>query len=216
MAVWVRLLNIQYVEEHGKNVTKYPGDWVKVNSRIASLWISQGSAEVPGDGRIGELYKGEAGVAVLGDSRAAEITLDPFSDDLEIRMCEPEIFKDRMVIWDTSLSLRRELLPIGLMLLDRWEVAAPLCDYDLLASSAGSEYDREMAQKFIRDLRVPLYDPRLVFIRDKPAAKRVVKYWNGYVGDGVDQKIALLMAVYRAKPLILALPITWTDNSARI
>lgn len=49
--MWVQLLSIQYVDDHGQQVKRHPGDWVQVGKQQAKRWIAQRLACVPPGGK---------------------------------------------------------------------------------------------------------------------------------------------------------------------
>jgi len=215
MAVWVRLLTVQYVEENGKNVTKYPGDWVKVSKNLASLWLSTGGAEIPNINKYKDFISPDAGLVVLGSGGIAKKVVEPLMVWSGIIEGEPQIAFKQNIIWDMSLSVRRELFLVGLSFLDRWDIAVPLYDYDQLALSCGTVEDRLKAKEALRDLRVLQYDTRLMFCRDVPATRDLIAIWRGKIDEGMHKRLAFLVALYMVKPLILALPMTWVSGDAR-
>jgi len=112
----------------------------------------------------------------------------------------------RTLFWNSKLSLRAELYPAGVGLLERWEVAVPIPDYNTLAAHVGSEADRAYTQELIHDLRVPVYEPGVLFLRRCQAGFDLLAAWNDESGE---RRLAFLRALYRAKPLVLALPSVW-------
>ena len=92
-------------------------------------------------------------------------------------------------------------------MLEKWEVAAPLYDYKMLAITTGTEKEREKTKMVIRDLRAPMYDTRLMFVKRTKNGQELLKQWNLEVGE--ERRLAFLRALYKVKPLVLALPATW-------
>ena len=95
--------------------------------------------------------------------------------------------------------------------LDAWEIAAPFRDYAHLACDEGTVEERQFTAELIGDLRQPLYDSRAIWMReDSVRAKQFVKRL------GTERKkctcaegpcdLAFLRALWKVKPLILALP----------
>lgn len=196
--MWVRLKSIQYVSENGRQVTKYPGEWVNVGRQQATAWLATGQADrpdmpdlqaMPGCGVVlppGVKPTGMAGIEVS----YAE---------------EPCLEYPRTLLW-SGVNFRGDLLGVGFTLLDTWEVAAPILSYTRLARDVGDEEDREQTRRTVRDLRVPVYDTRLLFLRRCYATRRLMDAWREEQGD---RSLAFLRALYQVKPLICALPTTW-------
>jgi hypothetical protein len=118
------------------------------------------------------------GVLTLGD-KANGSRLRSVFKLLPIESAEqPELRFARTLVWDTRLAFRAELVSVGLRLLDTWDAAIPLWSYEQLAQHVGTAEARARTQAVVRDLRVPLYDTRLVFIRRNRAGEALVEAWN--------------------------------------
>lgn len=212
--MWVQLRSIQYFTENGKQVTKYPGDWVNVGKQQARLWLSRGDAVLPGGNGHAEITSEESGIVVTGSVEFARRTLEVYGDQLQIEETEPTLIYEHTMIWDTSLHIQREMVPVGFSFLDTWQLAVPLWDYTQLAVSVGKPDERDRTAEVIRDLRVPLYDTRLMFVKRCPDTVKLFDLWLSDVEDGEDVKLSFLRALYKVKPYVLALPVTWTDVNA--
>jgi len=105
------------------------------------------------------------------------------------------------------------LIPAGMHFLERWDVAAPLWRYGVLAKDQGTPSDQKRTEAVIRDLRVLLYAHELLFVRDSPDGRRFLETWRAECGDGngtgSDERLAFLRALYLVKPLFCALPRSW-------
>jgi hypothetical protein len=86
-------------------------------------------------------------------------------------------------------------------------------DYNELAATVGTDEDRAKVKAVIRDLRVPLYDTRLIFARKTETTIRLFKEYNTELSNGMDDKLAFLLALYRVKPFLLPVPLTWTGRN---
>jgi len=105
--------------------------------------------------------------------------------------------------------LQENMILTGLGLLETWQVAVPLKPYNLLAQNLGDEAEREQTAAVIPDLRVPVYDHRCVFMRRCPESEELLARWQ-VEGGGI---LAFLRALYTVKPLVLALPNSWTSHT---
>lgn len=124
---------------------------------------------------------------------------------------------DRTLLWDPGAVLKLDLISAGLRFLDRWQVAVPLWSYTELARDIGEEAERDLTERGIRDLRVPAYDPRVLFLRKCKDTEDLLAAWRheqsrGEKRRGGDTRLSFLRALYRVKPLILALPATWVQR----
>jgi hypothetical protein len=108
--------------------------------------------------------------------------------------------------------VRPDLFQAGFNLLARWQAAAPLWSYTELACHVGSEADREATKAVIRELRVPLYDTRVLFVRRCDDTRRLIELWLAECKRG-DARLAFLRAMYQVKPVLCALPAQWTGRA---
>jgi hypothetical protein len=199
--MWVKLRTVKQIEVQGKPRTYYPGDWVEVGKHDGLLWIANGDAETV-ERELSDMMV-ESGVVIRNAPAPAPLGMSAI-------VGEPQLPYHLTVIWDSALRLRKELIPTGLHLLGKWEVAVPLWDYDALALTAGDAADRERTVAVIRDLRVPMYDTRLMFVRRCPNGRALIDRFNEE-RQGGDERLAFLRALYAVKPLICALPTTWRE-----
>ena len=214
--MWIRLLGNYKIEKKGKMVSRQAGDWIKVGKQEAGLLIAKGRAELPGQDVIREFAGGgkDAGILALGSPAAAAIVLAELKGKLNVKYVDsaPWLPWAKTIIWDTGVILRTEMIPTGLGLLDTWQIAMPLWDNYSLAIHEGDEDDRAQTQAIVRDLRVPLYDTRLIFARQCDETKQLFAQWGIERQKGGSGRLAFLRAFYLVKPLMLALPITWTGQ----
>ena len=115
----------------------------------------------------------------------------------------------KTLIWETSLNLRGGLVFAGFKLLEKWQVAVPLWDYNELACHVSDETDREATARIVRDLRVPMYDQRMVFMRRCKDTQRLLELWCRERREEGDDRLAFLRALYVVKPTVCALPASW-------
>ena len=207
--MWIQLTSTQHIEQRGVMRAYHPGDWIEVGKQMAVMLLSQGSAVVPGSNQdfpIASLVaSNNTGCIVpIGWMQAAQNVLKGFN----LFEGQPEPRYERTIIWQPEATIMPQMFTVGLSLLDRWEIAVPLYDYKVLAASVGSEEERERTKAIIHDLRVPIYDTRLIFVKRTLDTQRLFRAWND--DAGADRRLAFLRAVYQEKPLILALPATWT------
>jgi len=177
-------------------------------------WIAEGVAISPRP--LTELLPAGAGVWV--DSASAR---QPYMAQLSEAGLECQDWNGsaqppypRTLFLRGDVPVRLTLLPVGYQLLDRWEMVVPLYSYDTLASQIGSETDRERTKAVIRDLRVPVYDPRLMFLRRCRNVEALMGQWVQELREGGDEKLAFMRAMYRVKPQLCAVPASWTDPHA--
>ena len=199
---WIQLLRGQVIEKAGIARQYHPGDWVEVGKQTAQRWVVDGAARYASAQTTVSLDG--CGVVALGNTHmSAELGVD-----VTLKVVAPELRYAKTLV--AGAKVRPELLPVGFGLLDTWEVACPLWDYGQLAIHEGSRDERSRTEAVIGDLRVPLYESRMVFIKRCRAGEALVKAWNEErAATGDDDRLCFLRALYQVKPLICALPVTW-------
>ena len=108
-----------------------------------------------------------------------------------------------MLFWDTSARMRIELVLVGLgLLLHGWQVVVPLMSYDTLARDVGGEEDRALTEEMLHDLRVPVYDPRVIFARRCEESARLLEAWQEEKGGGGYDGLAFLRSMAQRHGLV--------------
>lgn len=102
-----------------------------------------------------------------------------------------------------------EQIPRGFGFLAQWEVAAPVWSYETLAADVATGAERERTETLVGDLRVPLYETGLLFVRRCEAGEALLEAWQAEYREGGEPRLAFLRALCRVKPLFLALPRSW-------
>lgn len=117
---------------------------------------------------------------------------------------------EKVVVAAPDVTVREGDVLHGLRWLDRFEVAAPLRPYSQLALHHGTKPERQATAAVIGDLRQPVYDDRLLFLRrcEGTDALMAAAWEEGCRFNGADG-LPFLRALWRTKPLILALPTGW-------
>lgn len=199
MPRWVQLLREVGISEQGKRKTYRRGDWVQVGNSQALEWLANGTAMMPKI-ELAALTEG-CGVVPWGGAMKVPGLLNTPSET-------PTLVYPKTFLWGGGIKLRTELIPTGMHLLDKWELAAPLFSYTQLANEIDTDAARARTKEIIHDLRVPYYEPRALFVRKCPACERLLNVWQEEQQHG-GLVLAFLRAVYIVKPIICALPISW-------
>ena len=97
----------------------------------------------------------------------------------------------------------------GFRWLETWDVLMPIKSYTKLADSYGDEQERGRTEDCVRDLRQPVYDERMLFIRHGSSADVLLTARDTQTCDHESCPLPMLRAVWQAKPLLLALPESW-------
>lgn len=119
---------------------------------------------------------------------------------------------DRCLFVSSGMRLEPELIEAGMRWLARWDVAAALMGPGYLAGNVGSGAERARTLELVRDLRVPMYDPDILFVARNESGERLLEAYQEE-GEGPQ---GFLRALYRTKPRILALPRQWILRDGRV
>lgn len=212
--MWIKLKSTQVIDVNGTPTRYHPGDWIDVGTGYARRLISQNLAEKPGVNVLSELVDYTAGILVIGNEldNNKRMQIQETIPHLEIMYSEDvDIPFSETLIYNTKLNkLRVELLPIGFKWLKSFQVILPLLDYTTLAVHIGTNEDRKIAKEILKELRIPVYDTNLIFIRRCDETKELLSRWKAHKENITDSRLAFLCALYEVKPLHLALPNTWS------
>lgn len=211
--MWLQLLTAYSMEINGTAHNYIPGDWIEVGKQEGLRLIHSRVAVTRNYAKVIREHLGDSGIVISNADFLEEATLTVQPLGLSVVVSEEPILPfDRTVLWSKNKPILKELFAVGIGLLTQWEVACPLYSYEQLAVHVGSVEERARTQSIISDLRVPLYDTRLIFVRKGENGQRLLKEWKRQTQEGDDAQLAFLRALYLVKPLILALPISWMDS----
>lgn len=209
--MWLKLTSPQQVTINGLPTMKHAGDWIEVrNEKIARLWIAQGKATVLdpsilSDFRgVGIVLRNGAKVPPAVESLKNITIADSNSIDLAFAIT---------ILLSGNIKLRPQYLPVALSLLDQWQILAPLYSYTELAETIGDEGGRRRTRDVIYDLRVPIYQTDMLFVRRDETTRQFMALWiEDTRATEDDPRLTFLRTLFEVKPLILAVPtIWWTD-----
>jgi len=85
----------------------------------------------------------------------------------------------------------------------------------VLAQDVGTPAERKRTAKLTLDLRIPLYEPGLLFIRSSEAGLALLETWRAECQRGDDERLAFLRALHIVKPKFCALPRSWLAEEAQ-
>jgi hypothetical protein len=182
----------------------HPGDWVDVGRQHAQLWITEGEAEAP----PADNYKASSNtwLSIIGEDKSRLITTR-----LNISYSvgkQYELKRERNILWNTSLNIKPQYIPVGLELLDVWQMVVPLYSYTTLACDIGTESDRDITAALISDLRIPVYEPRFIVCRNDELCAQIIAEWQQDTGDSM---LSFMRAIYRHNPYIMPVPTLWVN-----
>jgi hypothetical protein len=129
---------------------------------------------------------------------------------------DPALIDKRVMIWEPSLPLTYQQFLLGFGRLEpakdgfaAWEMAAMWMGNKLLAQQFGSVEEKERTRAVVRELRIPVYDTRLVWVRRTETTEAVIEQWVKELRVGANEAHAFLRAVYTHKPMLNTLPQNW-------
>jgi hypothetical protein len=215
--MWIRLRVNKAIVRKGA-ITQYKkGDWVNIGRQTAEQWILGGEAETVDPAALSDGIQATSGIAVRGLLTAEWRKRFEDISGLQLAFYENgwtyELPFTETLIWKPGFDLRLDLLLKGFQLLKTWQVVVPLFDYTTLAANVGTVSDRQATKAVIRDLRVPLRDTRLIYLRRCDATRELVNTWRDVAHECKEERLAFLQALYMVKPLVCDVPCSWTGKS---
>ena len=209
---WVKALKtVIRTNAKGQRSTFHRGDWFQARNMEIRRRLAAGEIQLSSDIGSNRIYKVEECGVVTADAKVQVEHLGLRGVGLDITYTSEYPLQYPYTLFWNGGALRTELLPTSFELLKKWEIAVPLCDFNILAESVGSDEDRELTLSVLGDLRVPLYDVRQIYARRCTAASNLLGLWQAEckkVPEG-DPRLAFLRALYNSPLLILALPPSW-------
>ena len=217
MTSHIQMKALRYTRRAGTQITWRPGDWLEIGKDVgkqsAMLWVAEGAASMPHlseEQKLVSLVGANLGIVIRGGNFKKALQYVP-QEHLGVVQGGIELPFARTLLWSPPAPLRRELIPIGFHRLESgWQVAVPLLSYEKLASNIGTAEDRALTAKVIPDLRIMVYDTRLVYIKKCRDTERLIEIWNKEPGD---ERLAFLIALFAVKPIICGLPQKWVGDS---
>lgn len=215
-AKWVKALKpVARYDLHGGYHVYQPGDWFECNNQEMRALLAERKIEVAQQIIRNELLTNECAVVITGgDLQQARAFIASY---LTAVFTGPPHFpagSKSVLWWNAEAPLRLDLMPLGFYRVSAgWQIAAPLWRYnDALARDIGTDEARQRTEEVIHDLRVPVFDTRLIFIRRDDETERLLELWMQERATFDDDKLCFMRALYAVKPLVCALPVTWVSN----
>lgn len=215
---WARCITIIRIpDEHGNLKTYHPGDFVPLRNQALRYYLANGQVELSKHIDYGNALALDGCGLVIPKGAvdaARKYIARGILRDIEIHPGVMGLPFPRSLLWDGTSKIRIDLVPVGFHRLNTgWQVAAPVHSYQTLARDLGDDTDRKTTKDVIRDLRVPVYDTRMVFVRRCGDTERLMEVWRRESAMGGNDMLAFLRALYIVKPTICALPPTWIKGN---
>ena len=206
MPEWVQLTGPEQITHKGSPVNHVAGEWVEVGRQAAQDLIARGRAISPKGIASGiDVSK----YVIVSSSDEVRQWINQTLPGLKTFSKLPPDNKGFRVLHLAPGSYVNPLFIIdGFRILDNWDAAIPVMDYRQLACHIGDKAEQEKTQEVIRDLRVPVYDWRVVFSKGTNNAKELLRTFATEAQTG-NKYLAMLRAIYKVKPYLLPLPQHW-------
>jgi len=216
MSMFVKLLKPRKHETNGVMKDYKAGDWIEVGKQTANMWIQQGLAELKGYDPLKEYVDLTAGIVLVGEVNRK--LLSNIQQDIKgiehTKSDKPEMLYSENMIWSNGVNIKREVVGVGFNLLKKWQVAIPIYDYEKLAvHQKMTKKETEYIESVIHDLRVPIYNTNLIFIRRSSETKALLEQWIQEQKLIEDVNLAFQVAYYKCKPTLCALPVDWIKTA---
>lgn len=211
--VYLQAMGICRIEEGGTLATYYPGDWFECGKHQARQLEANGSAIIRNvDKRQMVLELNDCGILVLDGNSEGQRQAERLATQYMLEVANGPLrlpFPRTLILADCKPKAR--LVPVGFRWLDEgWQLAVPLVDMETLACDVGGPAERMDIANVIHDLRVPVYDTRLVFVLRCPETEAMVAQWaeeRQYGHDG----LSFLRALYQALVIWTPLLPSWIE-----
>ena len=128
---------------------------------------------------------------------------------------------ERTAFWNVKLRLTTASIVMGLIRVDgreeypAWEMAAMLESKQRMARDFGSEAEQARTLDVLGDLRLPIYETGILWVRRTEATEEVIRLWRAEVDAGADERHAFLRTIYTHRALLCTLPADWIGQWTR-
>jgi len=116
------------------------------------------------------------------------------------------------MLWDPSASVTPQRVLIGFSQITSkekgqlsWEMVARL-EGHYLARDVGTKAEQAKTRDLIGDLRIPVYDIRVLWIRKTAKTESLIRRWTAAIQAGEDKAHAFLRTLYTEGVLLCTLP----------
>jgi len=204
----VQMLTTQKLDRAGEVKTLRPGDFVNISRALAELWVREKKARsATNSDSVDPAVFADAGFLLCGEAVGSDYFAQsgvPVASESADCLPFPKTIRV-----SSKNFLDWERLACGVKLLNTWDCAIPLFPPSLLAAQVGEEQQRDQALAVLHDLRIPVYDPALMFLKQGGPCTALLYAWREEQERVGDQVLALLCALYRTPLFLCPLPSTW-------
>ena len=209
---WIQLLFHRRIPDvTGRAILHYPGDLVFVKNKAKAAEIVKTGSAMFVDDVVDPLPDGCGLVAthrlLRWPSWVAALKLDVIT-----RERADSIPYDLTVFWDGKKATPRGHLvgvTLGVLQRTQFDLAVPFWSYNKLANYHKPAAEAAATKRVIHDLRVPTYETRLMFWKRNATTEQLMRQWVKEREGKSNAALAFMRAVYKVKPRLLPLPVTW-------
>jgi hypothetical protein len=223
MATLVQVLTIIHASESPTGKVLHPGDWIDIkNKNTLRKWIAIGKVDIPywlKDQAANQIFSTDCGVIIIGGDKSSVkgAVFNTYASALKFTTSKvPALPHLHTLIWHAGFPIIKAQLILGYALInadrkgyDDWDMAAMLQQEDLLIQQIGNKNDIIKTKEIIGDGRLPVYDPRLVFVKRNDRTEKLVELWAQEIADGTQEHHALVRALYLNPVKLCTLPERW-------
>lgn len=216
---YIRLTRVKHIRVAGVSHSYHPGDWVAVGRQTAALWLSDGSAEIPGPDAskievVRDLLGPECGVRMWpeGTEVGLKASFGNCLQVLEFSSGPIALAYPYTMLWHPPAQVTPQQVLIGFSQVAdavdgqlSWEMVARLAGSHL-ARDVGSDVEQAKTKALIGDLRIPVYDTGAFWVRRTEVTERFISRWAASIEKGADKAHAFLRALYTEGILLCTLP----------
>jgi len=198
-------------------VTYHPGDWIEVKKKRAKKLLASGKAEIPRQDIMSDVAGfNECGILIRGEEQ--ELLFD---SRIEVSFGEISLpYENVTVLLKPNYYITWKAIEAGLLRItnfedtdaEPWEMMAMLFDNDVTADDVGTEDERAKTKELIGDLRLPVYDTDILWVRKTDSTEAVIDRWVKELETSNDEKHSFLRALYAERAMMLTLPSGWSSQ----
>lgn len=218
-AKWVRAKRVlsRYGLDGGYH-TYHPGDWFTANGQEIRELFGRGMIDSTPQVLREEFGLQGAGVLALGENVPLP-GLDAYGIAFQCaeRLALPW---GLTVLWSPHAHLTTPGVALGLTRIApapgtmSFEMAVALQSDTRMAGDVGTQAERDKTLALLGDLRLPLYDTGVIWVRKTPATEEVIQLWQEELDAGADPTHAFLRTIYTHPLLLCTLPADWIGQWA--
>jgi len=213
MEKWVRVLKtLSRYDSSGAYKTYQPGDFFQCNNQELRDLLERRMIETA-PGIIGAEYDfSHAGILARNGATPPDV------NEYGIQVVSADRLElpwELTALWHRSARANALGVALGLTRVQTnaedvgWEMAVALQSHSRLAEHVGAAQDRQKTLDLLGDVRLPVYDTGVVWVRRTPATEEVIQRWQAELDAGAGELHGFLRALYTTPVLLCTLPADW-------